>query len=277
MSRPAGIYDGIPDEEYHADKESLSVSGAKKLLPPSCPAIFKWERDNGQPHKAAFDFGHAAHAKVLGVGAKVLVGEFADYRTKDAQRWRDDVRAGGMTPLLRHEADQVDGMAEAIKAHPIASALLDPAHGKPEQSGYWLDEQYDVTRRLRLDWLPDTDGGRLIVPDYKSAISAEPAAIRKAVANFGYFMQQPWYVDGLTALGVAEDIAFVFIFQEKTAPYVVTVVELHPDAVRLGRMRNDQALQVYADCMANDTWPGYADDVELISLPKWATYGLEAA
>jgi len=88
-------------------------------------------------------------------------------------------------------------------------------------------------------------------------------------------MQHAWYVDGLHALGVAEDIAFVFIFQEKTAPYLVTVAELDAEAVLIGRKRNDQALQVYAECVATDTWPPYTTDVELISLPGWASYQLQ--
>lgn len=267
-----GLHDGIDEAVYHADKNSLSVSGAKKLLPPSCPAIFKWQRDNGQPHKAAFDFGHAAHSAVLGVGAPLVVVEADNWLTKAAKEKRDAAYTEGHVPILTKEKAQVDGMAAALLLHPIASALLDPAHGKPEQSMYWHDEVYGVTRRGRLDWLPDTDGGRLIVADYKTAASAEPAAIKKAVASFGYHQQHAWYVDGLHALEVADDIAFVFIFQEKTAPYLVTVVELDAEAVRIGRALNDRALQVYAECTATDTWPGYTSDVELISLPGWATY-----
>lgn len=274
MSAP-GIYDGIPEEQYHADRESLSVSGAKKLLPPSCPAIFKHERDHGQPQKAAFDFGHAAHATVLGVGMPIEVIDVPDWRTKAAQEAKKEAHAAGKVPLLASDKATVDEMAAAIRRHPIASALLNPERGKPEQSGYWLDTAHDVTRRFRLDWLPDTDGGRLIVPDYKTCTSAEPSAIRKAAANFGYYQQHPWYVDGLKALEVADDIAFVFIFQEKTAPYLVTVAELDAEAVLLGRKRNDQALQVYAECVATNTWPSYTDDVELISLPGWATYQLQ--
>ena len=33
-----GIYDKIPDEIYHGDRNSLSSTGARKLLAPSCPA-----------------------------------------------------------------------------------------------------------------------------------------------------------------------------------------------------------------------------------------------
>ncbi len=270
MNAP-GLYDGIPDVAYHADRESLSVSGAKKMLPPSCPAIFHHDREHGQPPNAVFDFGHAAHSVVLGAGSEIKVVDADSWRTKAAKEDADAIRAAGHTPILAHEWQQVLGMAEAINAHPVASALLDPHHGKPEQSGYFRDGAHDVLRRFRLDWLPDTDGGRLIVPDYKTAASAEPGAIRKAVANYGYHQQHAWYLDGLHALGLAEDIAFVFIFQEKTAPYLVTVVELDAEAVHVGRALNDRALQVYEECTATGVWPGYTSDVELISLPPWAT------
>ena len=270
-----GIYDDLDEAIYHADKGSLSVSGAKKLLPPNCPARFKWDRDNGQPQKDAFDFGHAAHAEVLGIGMPIEVIDAPDWRTKAAQEAKKKAYAEGKVPLLADDKRAVEEMAAALRQHPIAAALLDPEHGKPEVSGFWHDTDHDVMRRLRTDWLPDTDGGRLIVPDYKSCPSAEPGAIRKAVANFGYYMQHAWYVDGLHALGVAEDIAFVFIFQEKTAPYLVTVAELDAEAVLIGRKRNDQALQVYAECVATDTWPPYTTDVELISLPGWASYQLQ--
>jgi hypothetical protein len=127
-----GLYEDLDEATYHGHKSSLSVSGAKKLLPPSCPAIFKWQRDNGQPHKAVFDFGHAAHAVVLGAGADIKVVDAPDWRTKAAKADADEIRAAGHIPLLAHEWAQVRGMADAIKAHPIASALLEPDHGKPE-------------------------------------------------------------------------------------------------------------------------------------------------
>jgi hypothetical protein len=276
VTAPNGVIDAMPEDDYHAHP-ALSVSGAKKLLPPSCPAIYKWERDNGQPHKAAFDFGHAAHAAVLGVGAPLEVVEADNWLTKAAKEAKAAAYAEGRVPLLAKEKAQVDGMAAAIKAHPIASALLDPDHGKPEQSLFWHDTTHGVDRRGRLDWLPATDGGRLIIPDYKTAVSAEPGAIRKAVANFRYFMQDAWYRDTAHALGLADDIAFVFIFQEKTAPYLITVAEIDTAAVMAGRTLNDRALSVFAECTATDTWPSYSDDVELISLPGWATYDLESA
>lgn len=266
-----GVIDGLDEQEYHRHP-ALSASGAKKLLPPSCPARFKWERDNGQPPKRVFDFGRAAHAAVLGVGSPIGVVAAPDWRSKVAKERGEALRAEGFTPLLEHEADQVYGMAAALREHPLASALLNPDRGKPEQSLFWRDFGSDVDCRGRLDWLPDSDGGRLIISDFKTCQSAEPGAIRRAAASYGYHQQAAFYMDGVRALGLADDVAFVFIFQEKTAPYLVTVAELDDEAIRVGRALNDRAMQVFRDCSATGTWPGYSDDVELISLPGWATY-----
>lgn len=270
------LISGMSDEDYHSDP-ALSSSGAKRLLPPSCPALFQHERQHGRPPKASFDYGHAAHAKVLGIGAELVVVEAEDWRTKAAQQQRAEAYAAGKVPVLAREARQVDAMADAIAAHPLASALLDPDRGAPEQSIFWRDNEHGIERRARLDWLPDSDGGRLIVADYKSAISAERSAIRKAVASFGYYQQAPWYIDALHALGLAEEVAFLFVFQEKAAPYLVNVVELDAEAMRIGRQRNHRAMEVFAECSATGVWPGYSDDVDLISLPGWATYLEESA
>jgi hypothetical protein len=73
-----GVYD-LPADVYHADPVpaelggSLSSSGAKLLLPPSCPAIYQWARTH-PTYSDAFDFGHAAHKKVLGAGAEIVAG-----------------------------------------------------------------------------------------------------------------------------------------------------------------------------------------------------------
>jgi hypothetical protein len=281
-----GVHDGIPEADYHADRGSLSVSGAKLLLPPSCPALFRHAMDNGQEPRRTYEFGHAAHAKVLGIGAEVEIVmkvtrdkqrvQADDYETKSAQEHRDKIRAAGKTPLLWHEVERVEGMAKALRQHPVAAALLDPAHGKPEQSLYWDDPTFPVTRRGRLDWMRDVDEhGRLVIVDYKTAVSVEPAAISKACAAYGYDMQSVWYSDMVEGLGLAREAPFRFVFQMKTAPYLVTVVELDDEALRIGRLKNTEALRLYKECTRTGIWPGYAEDVELISLPMWATYDYE--
>lgn len=275
-----GVYEDLDEIAYHADPVpgvgSLSNSGAKRLLPPSVPAIFKWERDHGRPDKRAFDFGHAAHKEVLGVGAQIVAVDATDWRTKIAKEAAIQIRADGGVPLLAHEVDQVRAMAAVLRQHPIASKLLAPQEGTPEASLFWRDEPTGVMLRSRLDFLPHPRAdGRLIVVDYKSTVNANPVSFGKFAADYGYFMQDPFYRSGIRALGIADDVAFVFVAQEKTPPYLISVLELDAEAVRLGEQQMRKAIEIFRDCSETDLWPGYTDDVELVSLPPWFVRRLE--
>jgi hypothetical protein len=272
-----GVYD-IPSDAYHADPVpggSLSSSSARKLLPPSCPARFRWDLDHPDPTagKNQFDIGHAAHRLVLGAGAEFHVIDADDYRSKDARTQRDDARASGLTPLLAAEHDQAQAMATALRAHPLAGHLFDPAAGWPEVTLVWRDEPTGIMRRARVDWLPrHQPGRRLIVPDYKTTHSADLDALTRAIQQFGYHQQAAWYLDGIRALGLCgpDGAAFLFVAQEKTPPYLVTVLELDDTALRIGDIKNRRALQVYRHCTETNHWPAYHDGIALLGLPPWA-------
>lgn len=274
MSITPGIYNNLAESTYHGDRDSLSVSGAKMLLPPSCPAKYRWVQDNPRPPKSEFDFGHAAHMEALGAGPEVVVIE-GDWRTKAAKEAVEQARAEGKVPLHAGEAERVKGMAAALAAHPVAPMLF--ANGKPEQSVFWTDERTGITRRARFDWLPgvETSSGRLLLTDYKTARSAEPGEWSRSVANFGYFMQADWYMEACRAAGVHDNPAFTFVVQEKEPPYVVQVYTLDSEALRIGRAFNNRALDIYAECATTDRWPGYSDDVQTVALPGWFTYQAE--
>ena len=277
----AGVVEGLPDHEYHAH-EALSNSGAKLLLPPSCPAIYRWQKDNGQPAKRVFDVGSAAHAQVLGVGADVVIvqkkdartgalSDADDYKTKSAQEHAEAIRAEGNIPLLAKDKATVDGMAAALRSHPRAAELLEPGSGRAEVSLFWRDWVTGVERRARPDWLIEHGDGRATVVDYKTTASPDPASVRKAIANLGYYMQHAFYEDGVHALGLAEDVDFLFVFQGKEPPYLPLVARVDSAGVAVGRARVDEALAIFARCQASGEWPGYSDEVLTVSLPPWVT------
>lgn len=270
-----GVYQ-LDADTYHADPVaggSLSSSGARRLLPPSCPARYRWEAENPPPTRPHFDIGHAAHRLVLGDGPDLVVIDAPDWRTKAAKEARAAAHEAGQVPLLAADYDQVQAMADAIRAHPVASKLFVPGTGQPEQALIWRDDPTGIMRRALLDWLPNTlsPTGRLIIPDYKTARSADPDTLAKAVHTYGYHQQAAWYGAGVQALGLADDWAFLFVCQEKDPPYLVTIVELDHVALRIGDLLNRRALNTYAACVESGRWPGYADDrVALLSLPPWA-------
>lgn len=271
-----GVYD-MPNAVYHADPVpggSLSSTGARRLIEPSCPAKFAWIREHGEEPKAHYDLGHAAHRAVLTEGEVIEVVDAEDWRTKAAREARDAARVAGKIPLLAKDASVVEAMAAQIREHPIAGRLFAPGSGLAEQSLFWRDKDSGIWRRARLDWLPHvTARRRMVVPDYKSTTAADPESLRASVARWGYHQQAAWYLDGVEALGLSpgHKPALVFVFQEKDPPYVVTVVELDMKAHAIGRLRNRRAIDTYVQCTETGRWPGYSDEVVLVDLPHWVT------
>ena len=271
-----GIYYDVDHQDYLADPVvggSLSASGIKLLLPPSCPAKYRWRADHGSPDKPAFSFGRAAHRRILGAGEEIVVVDADSWRTKDAKQARADAQAAGATAILVADWAVIADMEAALRAHPTAAALLDPDSGRPEVVIVWADPATGIMHRSKLDWLRHHQPGRrLVVPDYKTCDLAEPEAFGRAAYNYDYETAAALYLEGVQAVTGAPDPAFVHIAQEKTPPYVVSVFELDHIALAIGRARVAWGRQVYQHCAEHDTWPGYVPDHEpnLLALPPWA-------
>lgn len=268
MSGPTpGIYTDMPEDEYHSHHWVLSSSSAKKLMAPSCPALFRYQVDHPE-HKAAFDYGSAAHKFVLGSGPEIHIVREDSWRKNVAQEARTEAYAKGQIPLLWKDYQDVKAMADALQRYPLAARLL--RSGGAELSLFWDDD--GLARRARLDWLcADKFGGRDVIADYKTTTSCDPSKLEKVIWDLAYNQQAAWYLDGSIAGGlVSTDAVFVFIFQEKAAPYLVNVVQLDAPLLEAGRRRNRQALDIFARCLETDTWPSHSSDVPVMSMPRWA-------
>lgn len=280
-----GWYAQVSESVYHADRASLSSSGARSLLAPSCPAIFRQNQLEPPKPKPQYDFGHAAHKMVLGEGAQIFVMDPAVHgRTKDGSlaanpkattKWKaaeQHARAQGKSCITKDQMEIAQTMAGRVHAHPIAGRLFQS--GVAEYSGYWHDDETGVRCRFRPDFLPDTPGRRVCV-DYKTAKSANPAKFRKDAFDYGYHQQAAWYLDGLRETQIADDAAFLFVVQQKEPPFVVSVVQFEPEDIELGRQLNRRAIDIYAECVASNRWPGYGDGIHTIGLSLWARKQIE--
>ena len=265
--RAPGFHPDVPEGDYHADRASVSVSGLKLIL--KAPALYRWRLDHPE-HKDVFDFGTAAHAKVLGVGAEVVVVDADTWQTKAAKEARETARAEGKVALLAKDAKRVDEMADVLSSHTTAMRLL--SDGRPEVSAYAPDEPTGLLRRCRFDWL-----GAGILTDYKSCADASPDGFANAVARYGYDMQAAYYLDIARDLGHPAE-AFAFIAQEKEAPYLVEVYDLDAEFLARGRRRYRAGLERLRDCLATDMWPGHSGrDFTTLTAPRWALYTEETA
>lgn len=161
--------------------------------------------------------------------------------------------------------EQLHAMATAVHAHPAAGALLSSVPGEAEKSVYWNDPTTGVLCRCRPDWWREDD----VLVDLKTTDDASPEGFAKSMANWRYDVQAPYYMDGVK-LATGRDVkAFVFIAVEKKPPYAVGVYVLDSASMEIGRAMYQQDLRVYAECLANDNWPGYGDRIQTINMPAW--------
>src|SRR5690606_41904148 len=122
-------------------------------------------KEDSRVHKLRTD----THEVDLEVVPELEPIDYADWRTKAAKQADAEARERGAIPLKLGEYEQLMGMAEALKRHPVAGPIFTEQAGKPEQSLFWQDPDTRAVCRARLDHLPHpANGQRLLVADYKS-------------------------------------------------------------------------------------------------------------
>lgn len=179
---------------------------------------------------------------------------------------------GHRTVLSVEQWDQLHRMRDAVMAHPAAAGVL--------------------------------ERGQNVVVDLKTTDDASLEGFSKSIANWRYDVQHPYYLDGLRQAlkqsgdkapveGAAELSAywvdqttgvlcrcrpdfwrgepkhFVFIAVEKRPPYAVGVYVLDEESVEIGRAQYRADLNRFAECVTTDSWPGYGDRIQTISVPAW--------
>ena len=264
-----GIYLGVPTKVYHADRNSLSSSQARRLLK-TCPAQFKYELDNPRTGSTDyFDLGRVVHGLLFGEGDEIRIFDYENWRPKEAQTKRKEAWDAGAVPMLGHEFAQAYEMVLSARNNPVVAALL--SSGRAEASMYARDPETGIMLRARPDWMDET-GQRLILDDGKTTESSDPDEFPWEAFKYGYAEQAAWYIRVAQLLGLDPDPAFLFIVISKVPPYLVSVIELTPTAIAYGHRRNRRAIDLYARCVETDEWPNWGDDVHPVDLPARAYY-----
>lgn len=274
MSELNGIVAGVSEAVYFAH-DSLSSTGARAIL--DSPARFAYQQKVPRAPKAEFDLGSAVHSKLLGTGYEIVtvpdeyLASNGALSTKAAKQFVDEARAEGRIPVKSATALEVDLIAESVLAHPTARALLQQA-GIREASVFATDPETGVRVRARFDLLPDMLNGRRVAVDLKSGRDASPEGFTRAVADYGYDVQDVWYMDALRWAEGGDEAAMVFVVVETEPPYLTAVHQLPTVWLEMGREKARRARQVYAECVESGVWPGYGDEVHLLSPPQWLIF-----
>jgi exodeoxyribonuclease VIII len=263
-----GVHPDLPAETYHA-VEALSASGIKKLL--RSPAHYILERTQAKPPTEAMRIGTAVHTLLLEPHRAAEIVEMPTFnsRSKDGkaerQAWLEANE--GVQAFDSETFERVHRAAEAARVHPAAAALL--SEGRSEVSLMWSDAALGVPCKARVDWLRD-DGAMV---DVKTTQDASADGFSKAIGAFQYHAQAAWYFHGAEHLLGATPTFWAFVAVETEPPFAVATYVLDAASIRAGMTLCSRALRVYAECLQSGQWPGYSEEVQPISAPRWSLRG----
>lgn len=253
---------GMENETYHADPcPAPSASrGFLQTLVSKTPLHAFMEHPKLNPNFAvednkAFDLGSAAHDYFLEGGNKVMVLEYADYRSNAAKDARDQAIRLGKLPILADKFDNVRRMAEAARQQIACHAEHKDAftNGKPEPSMFWNED--GTWFRTRPDWLAD-DGW---MDDYKTtAIAGGPDQwIHGTFFEKGYDLQAYMAMRAVKKITGQKPKGIRFWVQENFEPfslYCVVPSELTHD---IAEQKFFHGKMIFEKCLKSGRWPGY--------------------
>lgn len=248
-----------------------SMLGAIK----SCPAKFKWLLATERKDTDALRLGRAIHTAVfqpeLFNAEFIALPEGIDRRTsKGKADYAQFVADNGHKSILKpDDFNRALEVATEVRCNPHALRLISDSH--VELSLDWEDSATGVKCKGRIDCYNEELG---IVIDLKTTQDASRFGFPKKLYGYGYHRQAAWYLEGLRAHG-EHPRHFVFIAVETAPPYSLGLYRLTDDVLSLSKAENEALIRKYAECVRTDSWPGYTEGIEDISIPEYGLNTLE--
>ncbi len=181
---------------------------------------------------------------------------------KAAKEAKKIMAQNGIMAVDIDEWQQAQQIIAAIRGSKMASMLLE---GERQVTAVWRDEDTGVWCKARPDVWKREWG---VSVDLKTTENASLWPFQRSVRDYGYVFQQAFYLDGLRACG-EDAFRAAIVAVEKSAPFAVACYEL--DAIDLHDAREEykRQLAVYAECRRTGNWPAYADEIQILSLPRY--------
>lgn len=205
----------------------------------------------------AMRIGRGAHAMVLGEPVVKWVG-----KTRQGKAWEAFRALHADKEILNaKEWATAEGIANAIRRHPIAAPLL--------------FEGTILEQTIEWEWLgrkctsrPDSRRGGQVVTDLKTTQCADPERFRFDALKRAYHAQLAFY--GLATkhlTGVEPDDLFACAVESKR-PFAVTVLRLTDEARTQGEKMARLWFERLLVCESSDSWPAYTDAIVKLDAPS---------
>ena len=262
--------------ESYVDAPGVNWTALKNM--DVSPLAYRYFLDNDRPDTDALKAGRYVHAQVfepdtVSAHYAVFPGE-GTRATKEYKQFAAE--HPGVCIFKRDEAEKLDAMVAAVRAHPLVRPYLAAPDGMFETSMRWTDAATELPCKGRADWLIPS---RRALIDFKTAQSIDLRKFASAIGRYGYHSQLAHYKAGVTAALGWEPAEVTIIAVEKAAPYDIAVFKLRDDGIddellRIGAEKVAELLAKVKTCTDRNEWPGrYPAPVPLVretdNMPSW--------
>lgn len=226
----------------------FSFLKAMSRSPAHCREAIRDSKEPTQPMR----IGSAGHSLILG-GPEVVMYE-GIRRGKAWDQFEQDNAGKIIVSPAEHE--KAHGMADAVKAHPIAQRVL-------------FTPGADMVYERTIDWTwrghtfrstPDARSDRHIV-DLKTTRDAEPDTLMRQATKLGYHAQLALYGLAMEAAIGRKPRDYYIVAVESSPPYAVTVLELTGRAIEQGAKLINAWMDRFIECEQASSWPPYTESI----------------
>ena len=268
--------ENISNAEYRK-KEGISSSDLKKMM--KSMASWKYYKDHPEESDSeALQFGRAYHKLMLepdDFDNEFIVSPKFDRRTKEGKAAYEDFlkKAEGKEVINEETYQKLLEMQIALYDTPYVKLLI---KGEHEKSFFWTDEKTGIPCKCRPDSFGEIKGEYICV-DLKTTKDAETDHFMRDAIKLGYDIQAAHYCEGLEN-AYNKPFKFIFIAQEKVAPYLVNVLQADEYFMASGKELKDTVLAKYKECLETGEYQGYMtkeSGINSLSVPAWLKNSLD--
>lgn len=290
-----GFYLGIAPRQYFAEPcpaPAFSNSMSRILLDETPLDAAYRHPALGQPRDeldstVAKRLGDVTHQLTLDKGVGYAVRDCKAWASDNDKAFKQAAIDAGLTPLKKHEFDAAEAMAAILKpmiAETLAGIARErgidvPAGGIPYQTEVVFAWQEDIDVgdgevvtiwcRGMLDvWCELL----LVALDPKVTAYLTESKAPAHMGNLGWDDQAALYTRGIEKLlpYAAGRVTFVDLMIKPKPPHTHVARAIDKGWFSTCNMDLDRAMVIFARCLRDGSWPGYAPGIHYMSQPSWA-------
>lgn len=283
----------LSNEEYHADP-AIGSSGIKAFK--ECPFIYY---DNYlSPNKPAFDeskttrIGSFAHIRLLepekfkrefivspefSIVNKGKINEKKTPMNGNHTDWKEfnaNALAQGKKAILFSDFYNIENMARMIMKSKLASSML--MNGQEEMSFFAKDTETGLMLKARPDYLVKLPNEGVVIVDYKTTtISMKPRKQSNHAYGLGRHIQAAHHkkVTEMATGGQVSRVVYVTQMQER--PWLIRYFNMPLHSIERGNNEIHNYLSLMADCVAQNEWPSYPEEIEDYVEPPYLDHEID--